>query len=216
MTAAPVAREASFTEVFAQALRGRPCSVLGLAHGTRPLPVGDWARDTDASDDALLAHCTGPTIDIGCGPGRLTARLAALGHVALGLDIVPEAVRQTRARGAAAILRDVFDTVPGEGRWLTALLADGNIGIGGDPVALLRRARELVVPGGRVVVELAAPGAGLWSDWAALLCGDTRSRPFRWAVVGADAIETVAARAGLAVTDARVHGTRPCAVLQEP
>ena len=53
--------------------------------------------------------------------------------------MVPEAVAQTPDRGVAAIRRNVFDALPGEGRWRTALLADGNIGIGGDPAALLRR-----------------------------------------------------------------------------
>ena len=61
-------------------------------------------------------------------------------------------------RGGAALRRDVFDTLPGEGRWETALLADGNVGIGGDPVALLRRLREVLDPRGRVVAEVAAPG----------------------------------------------------------
>ena len=34
------------------------------------------------------------------------------------------------------------DPMPGEGRWDTVLLADGNIGIGGAPVALLRRTAD--------------------------------------------------------------------------
>ena len=216
MTVEPAPRDAPFSEVFSRALRGDPCSVVGLDVVQRPLPVGDWTRDADGSDDALLAHCEGPTLDIGCGPGRLAARLAERGHVVLGVDVVPEAVRQTRERGVSAVVRDVFDRLPGEGRWQSALLADGNIGIGGDPVVLLRRARELVAPEGRVVVELAAPGAGIWTDWAALLCGDTRSRPFRWAIVGADAIAEVAAEAGLTVTASHVHGSRWCAVLEEP
>ncbi|MDP9442781.1 MAG: hypothetical protein M3P34_11540, partial [Actinomycetota bacterium] len=53
----------------------------------------------------------------------------------------------------------VFGALPGEGRWATALLIDGNIGIGGDPVALLRRVAELLRPAGVVLVELDAPGA---------------------------------------------------------
>ena len=87
----------------------------------------------------MLAHCVGPTLDVGCGPGRMSAHLAGRGRCVLGIDVVREAVDQTRARGVSALLRDVFAPLPGEGRWDTALLADGNIGIGGDPVALLRR-----------------------------------------------------------------------------
>jgi hypothetical protein len=55
------------------------------------------------------------------------------------------------------MLRDVFGRVPGAGRWMTVLLADGTIGIGGDPAALLRRAGELLAPQGRALVELAPP-----------------------------------------------------------
>ncbi len=77
----------------------------------------------------------------------------------LGIDVVPEAVEQTRRRGASALQRDLFDALPGEGRWQTALLADGNVGIGGDPVALLARTRDLV-----------QPGAGWWSSWPSPAC----------------------------------------------
>lgn len=208
--------EVPFSAIFARALRGHPTAVVGLHDEPLPLPVAEWTRDADDSDDALLAHCVGPTLDIGCGPGRMSSRLAELGHVVLGIDVVHEAVRQTRDRGVSAIVRDVFEALPGEGRWRTALLADGNVGIGGDPVALLRRVRELLDPRGRVVVELAAPGSGLRSAWAALESGDARSRPFRWSVVGADAIGEVAAAAGLEVAGSHVHGSRWCAVLEEP
>jgi SAM-dependent methyltransferase len=202
--------------VFASALRGHPCSVVGIGDLPRPLPVADWTRDADDSDDLLLGECVGPTVDIGCGPGRLSARLTELGHVVLGIDVVHEAVQQTRARGASAIVRDVYDPLPGEGRWQSALLADGNIGIGGDPVALLRRARELIDPSGRIVVEVAAPGTGLRTVWATLECGHTRSRPFRWSVVGVDVIHEVAKTAGLAVTGVRRGSGRWCAVLEDP
>ena len=68
--------------------------------------------------------------------------------------MVPEAIWQTRDRGVSAILRNVFERVPAEGRWETVLLADGNLGIGGDPVRLLRRMAQLLAPGGRVVADL--------------------------------------------------------------
>ncbi len=166
---------ASFSEVFAEALRGRPCAVVGLGDAPAELPVDEWRRDADGADLELLSHCAGHTLDLGCGPGRLTAALDRLGHVALGVDVVAEAVDQTVARGVAALRRDLFDRLPGEGRWRTALLADGNVGIGGDPLALLRRARELVSADGRVVVELARPGVRPRTEWAALHCAGVRS-----------------------------------------
>ena len=212
------AASASFSTVFARALRGDPCLVVGLGADPEPLPVSDWTREADADDRELLGHCEGPTLDVGCGPGRLGAGLVELGHVVLGIDVVHEAVRQTRARGVPAIVRDVFDQLPGEGRWRSVLLADGNVGIGGDPVALLRRAGELLGTPGRVVVELAGPGAGHHTAWAQLHCGEARSRPFRWSRVGTDAIGALAADAGLLVAAVHELGALParrwCAVLE--
>ncbi|MFD9359660.1 hypothetical protein [Streptomyces sp. NPDC060031] len=49
--------------------------------------------------------------------------------------------------------RSVFDPLPDEGRWGTALLIDGNIGIGGAPRRLPQRVREVVAPEGLLLVE---------------------------------------------------------------
>ena len=52
--------------------------------------------------------------------------------------------------------------MPGEGRWETALLADGNIGIGGHPARLLRRVHDAArATAARVVADLAPYGTGL-------------------------------------------------------
>ena len=134
----------SFSEVYGDALRGEACTVRGILPDDQVLPVHEWMRPVSHADRALLGHCRGATLDVGCGPGRMSAHLAASGHVVLGVDIVREAVEQARRRGVAALRRNAFDTLPGEGRWDTVLLADGNIGIGGAPVRLLRRAGELL------------------------------------------------------------------------
>ena len=131
----------------------------------------------------------------------------------LGIDVVPEAVRLSLGRGVTALLRDVFDPIPGEGRWGSALLADGNIGIGGDPVALLERVRQLVAPAGRVVVELAPPGTGVRTRHVRLETEIGRSEPFAWTLVGTDAIAAVAAASGLEVVSHHRFGDRFGAVL---
>jgi SAM-dependent methyltransferase len=206
-------QRSSFSEVFALALRGLPCAVVGLGE-PQLLPMHEWRRDADPADLELLAHCVGHTLDLGCGPGRLTAALAGLGHVALGVDVVREAVEQTVARGGAALRRDVFDRLPGEGRWATALLADGNVGIGGDPFALLRRARELVAADGRVVVEVAGPGVRPTTGWVALECAGLHSAPFRWATVGTDDVRGLATAAGFRAVAVHAVGERRwCAVM---
>src|SRR4029079_15108360 len=133
----------------------------------------------------------GPTLDVGCGPGRMTQLLAERGEIVLGIDGVPEAIVEPRDWRVSAIRRNVFERVPAEGRWETVLLADGNLGIGGDPVRLLRRMAQLLAPGGRGVADLAPPGTGLHSGSVRLSAGGLTSEPFPWAVVGADAMPSV-------------------------
>lgn len=65
--------------VFAAAMRGEPCTVHGLQELPHRLPMTRWAAPADAGDVAVLAHCTGPTLDIGCGPGRMSEHLAERG-----------------------------------------------------------------------------------------------------------------------------------------
>ncbi len=199
--------------VFSAALRGSPCEVVGLSRRPLRLPVPTWMDAADDHDHALLDHCVGATLDVGCGPGRMTQVLASRGACVLGVDVVAEAVALTRARGASAVVCDVFAPVPGEGLWDSALLADGNIGIGGDPVALLRRVRDLLAPGGRAVVEVERPGVATRTVSLALVCAGARSTPFPWSLVGADAVPEVAAAVGMTLRRLVEHGGRWVAVL---
>ena len=93
------------------------------------------------------------------------------------------------------------------------LLADGNIGIGGDPGALLARCRQLIGPTGRVLVELDPPGTGLRSDRVRLERGTERGSWFDWAHVGLDAVDGPAADAGLRVDATWERADRSFAVL---
>jgi SAM-dependent methyltransferase len=148
-------------------------------------------------DGSIVDGCVGPTLDLGCGPGRLAAALTARGTGALGVDISATAVRAARRRGAPAVRADLFGPLPGEGTWRHVLLADGNIGIGGDPVRLLARCAALRGPDGDVLVECEPPGARSWHGPVALVNGSRISTPFPWAYVSVADLGTVAAAAGL-------------------
>ncbi|MBN1093424.1 class I SAM-dependent methyltransferase [Blastococcus sp. TML/M2B] len=166
--------------------------------------LGQWVGTADDADRELLDRAEGTVLDAGCGPGRLAAELAGQGREALGVDTSREAVRIARGLGATAVRRSVFEPVPAEGGWDTVLLADGNIGIGGDPVALLSRCRELLTPTGRVLVELGRPGTGLRAGRVRLERGAERGSWFPWAQVGADAVAVPAAALAPVAGDAPV------------
>jgi SAM-dependent methyltransferase len=175
--------------------------VLRADDGTAlPLDPGRWHAEPSAEEQVLLAGVAPPVLDVGCGPGRLVLGLARRGAVALGVDPAPAAVALARDRGAAVLQRSVFDPLPGQGRWCTILLVDGNIGIGGDPGRLLRRCRDLLAPDGTVVVEVEAPSRGTspgWRRYRVRIERGQRYGPwFKWAVVDADAIASLAAAAG--------------------
>jgi len=169
--------------------------------GTRPLALGRWLGAATLADDDVLARAVEPVLDIGCGPGRHVLALARRGRLAIGIDISPVAVRVARARGAMVVEGCVFARVPGAGRWGSALLLDGNVGIGGRPAPLLRRVAALLAPGGHLLVELESPGSANDSTRARIEAPGGISEWFGWSSVDATAIGAVASDAGLRVME---------------
>jgi SAM-dependent methyltransferase len=165
-----------------------------------PFPVGRYAGPPDLLDHELLDGVQGPVLDVGCGPGRHLRALRDRGVAAMGIDLSPVAVALARRGGARALVGDVFDAeVPGAGAWRTALLLDGNIGIGGEPVRLLRRLRAVLDLEGVVLVELAPPGSATRAARARIELAGERSGWFAWARVDADEIDSVAGAAMMTV-----------------
>ena len=200
-------------EVLDAAYAGEPCVIVREDGAVRPLPVERWQDDADEDDHALFVRaCTGDVLDVGCGPGRLTRALAyaGQGRHTLGIDTSHEAVRQASARGANARRRNVFQHLPTH--WDHVVLADGNIGIGGDPAYLLSRCAELVRVGGRVMVEV-APEGGVEQHRMHLRLGGSRSESFEWAHVGIDGINALAEDAGLGVEGIASSAGRQVATL---
>jgi len=163
--------------------------------------VQRWRGDVSPAERRLLADFASPVLDIGCGPGRVAAHLARRGIDALGVDVAEAAVITARRRGATALCASAFDPLPAEGRWAGAVLLDGNLGIGGDPLRLLRRLCGLLRPGGRVLAEAEAPGVPTRSTRVRLHGWRSTWQP--WALVCIDDVEQLAATAGfrLAVTE---------------
>ncbi|MCU1691228.1 MAG: hypothetical protein JWM64_319 [Frankiales bacterium] len=200
-------------EVYGRALRGDDVRVRYDDGLTRPLDAPRWAAAQLPGDDELLSRCGSATLDVGCGPGRLARALLADGTACTGVDVAPAAVALARARGVHVLHASVHDALLDGTRWSTVLLADGNIGIGGDPVGLLRRSRALLSDAGRVVLELDPPATSTRRVQVRLEAGEAASSWFPWAHVSADDLVGVARAAGLRTVEAWAAAGRHFAVL---
>ena len=203
-------------ELYAAALSGLPGLVARDERGrTVSLPVDSWIGPATEADHRVLERTEGPVLDVGCGPGRHVHALARRGVLALGVDVSPVAVEIARARGAAAVVGSIFERVPGAGDWASAILLDGNVGIGGAPEVLLSRVGDLLLPGGLAIVELGAPGTGSGATRVRLEHGEQVGGWFAWATVAVDEIDDPAEGAGFVVEDRWQDDGRWFALLRE-
>jgi SAM-dependent methyltransferase len=168
---------------------------------TRPLFVDRWVSHAEEADERALAVLNGPVLDVGCGPGRHLHALARRGIFGLGVDLSAVAVQLARGAGANAIVGSIFGELPRVGHWRSALLLDGNIGIGGRPTRLLRRVNGLLAPDGQTLVELSPPEVPTVETMARLETAGSTSEWFPWAEVSANGIDELARAAGLQVCD---------------
>ncbi len=208
--------------LYDRALGGERCWIRHDDGELRLLPAHRWlsgrsaegvSSSDEAFDEAVAQMCSGPTIELGCGPGRLVARLVQRGVPALGIDRSATAIHLAGRGGAPALLGDVFEPLPGIGYWRTVLLVDGNVGLGGDPRRILGRAAELLGRGGRCVAEFDTQAIGIRARWVRLESAGDVGPWFRWASVGVDSAAMLAAQVGLTLTSVRLIGGRVIANL---
>ncbi len=166
----------------------------------RRVPFERWLRRAADEEEQLLEWAVGPVLDVGCGAGRHLHALRRRAVSATGVEISARAAQIARGGGAEVLEGSIFD-VPERTMWGTALLLDGNIGIGGDPRRLLRRVAQLLRPGGRALVELDPPRSGTRVLRLRLESPHAVSEWIPWAWVEVEAIGPLAAAAGLSLED---------------
>lgn len=167
-----------------------------------------WLEPPRPEEEQLLDLAVGPVLDVGCGPGRHLLALSRRGVMAVGVDVTPAAVRLARRQGAVVLEGSVFDQLPGPGLWGSALLLDGNIGIGADPVALLSRIAVLLRPTGRVLVELDPPETSSAVDQIRLEHHDETGPWFYWSRLPVTSVRGVADSSGFSVVCVWTGGGR--------
>jgi SAM-dependent methyltransferase len=180
------------------------------------LDLRRWSCPVTDEEAALLAAVSAPVLDVGCGPGRFVEALRARGVSALGIDAALAAIAIARTRGVDVHAMSVFDDVPNAGSWATVLLLDGNIGIGADTTRLLTRVRELLRPGGQVVIELEPPGTVTHTGIVQFEVASGMIGWFPWCWVGIDDVERLAEQTKLTFESKEAHEGRWFAWLRRP
>ncbi|MYY10287.1 methyltransferase domain-containing protein [Streptomyces sp. SID4919] len=162
-----------------------PKDTAVYTHGHHESVLRSHTWRTAANSAAYLIGSLTPgatVLDIGCGPGTITADLAALvpGGRVTGIDRAPEILDQARATAAGRGL-DNTDFTVGDVQELA--YPDGSFDVVhahqvlqhvGDPVRALREMRRVTRPGGLVAVRdadyaamtwyPASPGLDIWLD----------------------------------------------------
>jgi SAM-dependent methyltransferase len=152
--------------------RARVSARVGASAGIEPSSYERWRRTdlgaiTEKLEHDLIIDMLPPlegkrVLDVGCGDGAFTEKLAHLGAVAVGVDASSTmiAAAQTRKEGtfhvadaqALPFPDDAFDIVTA----VTVLC------VGGEPDKMVKEMARVLRPGGRLVIgEL-----GRWSLWA--------------------------------------------------
>lgn len=112
-------------------------------------------------EGALLGGAPRRVLDLGCGPGLYSSRLARLGHECIGIDYSPASIEHARSEAERERLRceyrlrDLREGGFGRGFDL-ALLISGELNAfrPSEAAAILREARRALAPGGLLVLEV--------------------------------------------------------------
>lgn len=125
----------------------------------RQIQMGRYVRGevfAEAVNEAVVRG--GAILDYGCGPGRLSLRLARDGYEIIGVDSSPEMIAQARAIPAMDF-RITFSLIAQDALLATAqydaIICSSVIEYVRDPQALLRRFRQALKPSGRLVISYA-------------------------------------------------------------
>jgi SAM-dependent methyltransferase len=116
--------------------------VHGMAGG-----VVDWLNPQPAES----------ILDLGCGDGQLTLRLAATGARVTGIDLSPEMVATARARGIDA-REGSAESMPFADHSFDAVFSNAALHWVRDQDAMMAQVHRVLKPGGRFVAEMGGHG----------------------------------------------------------
>ena len=131
-------------------------SVSGrLAELYRQFVLGDHVQFV-TGHGKLLA----PVLDVGCGGGSLVRALRKRGVRAIGLDVSPKAASMSRTQGHSLAVCGALPFAPFAPHSFSAVTLLHVLEHAPDPAALLLAIDDLLVPGGKLIVQV--PNADSW------------------------------------------------------
>jgi SAM-dependent methyltransferase len=96
-------------------------------------------------------------LDLGCGDGQLTQRIASTGARVVGVDVSPEMLAAARSRGIDAH-EGSAESLPFADRLFDAVFSNAVLHWVRDQDAMMGEVRRVLKPGGRFVAEMAGHG----------------------------------------------------------
>jgi SAM-dependent methyltransferase len=96
-------------------------------------------------------------LDLGCGDGQLTARLAATGAQVIGVDASEAMVSAARSRGVVADVASA-EKLPYAGASFDAVFSNAALHWVRDHDAMMSEVHRVLKPGGRFVAEMGGQG----------------------------------------------------------
>ena len=117
--------------------------------------------DGIAADIAATVPPGASVLDVGCGPGHLTRRLAALGFDATGIDLDPAMVERATARGGGHYVAADAASLPFDDGVFDLVVSTLSMHHWTDAHAGIAEIGRVVRPGGRVLIWDLRRGAPL-------------------------------------------------------
>lgn len=149
-----------------KAARGRGSSVGALANRLlKPLNYADWCRIADLDGNARV-------LDVGCGTGKLLVRLRHAGFArCLGVDpFIPQSLHYVN--GVSILKQDIGHFAASSEERFDLVMFHHSLEHTPHPLESLAAAREVLAPGGWILVRVPVAGSQAWrtyrENWMAL------------------------------------------------